>query len=136
MAISSSGLLSAAKSSSMMQSERRELGVRASRADWYQSAIFAPCPCGPVQKCLLGTSQTLLKTASAGCRLRVLAERFHPIETKKHAKGRRKIDLWRASFYRLCCRSGCGVSSAKNRSIFFCARKSCCISSRALRYSR
>ena len=37
--------------------------------------------------------------------------------------------------YRLCCRSGCGVSSAKNRSIFFCARKSRCISSLALRYS-
>ena len=36
--------------------------------------------------------------------------------------------------YRLCCRSGCGVSSAKNRSIFFCARKSRCISSLALRY--
>ena len=29
--------------------------VSASRADWYQSAIFAPCPSGPVQKCLLGT---------------------------------------------------------------------------------
>ena len=72
--------------------------VPASRADWYQSAIFAPCPFGLVQKCLLGASQTLSKLhpVDAGCAF--LRNTSIPVQTKKHAKGRRKIDLWRVSF--------------------------------------
>src|SRR5699024_6691268 len=54
-----------------------------------------PAPC---KNACWETSQTLLKTASARCRLRVPSERFHPRTNKKHAKGRRKIDLWRVSF--------------------------------------
>ena len=40
-----------------------------------------PAPC---KNACWELSQTLLKTASAGCRLRVLAERFHPRTNKKN----------------------------------------------------
>ena len=97
MTISNSGLLSAAKSSSMMKSERRERRVckqgRLVPICYFCSVSFRPCA-----KMLVGNFPNPFQTASAGCRLRVPAERFHPIETKKHAKGRRKIDLWRVSF--------------------------------------
>lgn len=48
---------------------RKENVVAASSATWYQVAFFAPCPFGPGQKCLLGTSQTLSKLhpLDAGC---------------------------------------------------------------------
>ena len=71
---------------------------RASRVTWYQITIFASCPSSPVQKCLLGTSQTLLKLhpPDAGCAF--FQNASIPIQTKKHAKGRRKIDLWRVLF--------------------------------------
>ena len=74
-----------------------------------------------------------LHPVDAGCAF--LRNTSIPVQTKK-ARQRPTQNRPLACFvYRLCCRSGCGVSSAKNRSIFFCARKSRCISSLALRYS-
>ena len=134
MAISSSGLLSAAKSSSMMQSEQRERGV-CKQCDLVPSRVFCIVSFRPRAKMLVGSFPNPFQTASSGCRLRVPSEHFHP-RTNKKARQRSILRRPLACFvYRLCCRSGCGVSSAKNRSIFFCARKSRCISSLALRYS-
>ena len=95
---------------------------------------FCIVPFQPCAKMLVGNFPNPSQTASAGCRLRVLSERFHP-HTNKKARQRPTQNRPLTCFvYRLCCRSSCGVSSAKNRSIFFCARKNCCILPRALQY--
>ena len=65
---------------------RKENVVAASSATWYQVAIFAPCPSGPGQKCLLGTSQTLFKLhpPDAGCAF--LWNVSIPVQTKNTPK--------------------------------------------------
>ena len=86
MAISSSGPLSAAKSSSMMQSEQRERRV-CKQCDLVPSRVFCIVSFRPRAKMLVGNFPNPFQTASSGCRLRVPSERFYsPYKQKSTPK--------------------------------------------------